>query len=147
MIALDNVIFDEIRKLASDPAQIQNLRTEKAKRDGAPEKIAVLQKEIEKINGQISRFMDLYGIGTFTIDQVSEKVKPLNEQKTAIEKEIAAIKGGGQELTARETYQLVKDFDEVLKRDNFDEIRLMIETLIYNIVIDNDHVQINWKFL
>lgn len=147
MIALDNVVFDEIRKLSADPAHIQHLRDKKAKEDGTPEKIAILKKEIDKINAQISRFMDLYGVGTFTIDQVSEKVNPLNEQKNGIEKEIAALKGGGQELTAKETYQIVKDFESILQRGDFDEIRLLIETLIYNIIIDNDIVQINWKFL
>lgn len=147
MTALDNIVFDEIRKLASDPARIQHMRDSKAKKDGTPEKIAVLQKEIEKINAQISRFMDLYGIGKFSIEQVSEKVDPLNAQKTALEKEIAALKGGGQELTVRETHNIIKDFEGVLQRNDFNEIRLMIETLIYNIVIDNEEIQINWKFL
>lgn len=147
MDELDNLVFEEIRKLAMDPDYITKARDEKEKYSNASDKIAILRKEIEKIDAQISRFMDLYGIGKFTIDQVSNKVDPLNEEKTKLEKEIDALSPDTCELTEEETIEIVKSFGDILDRGDFDEIRLTIETLIHKIVLDNDDVYIHWKFL
>lgn len=147
MTELDNIIFDEIKKLALDPDYILNIRAEKLRKSDAPNKIAIIKKEIEKLNEQISRFMDLYGIGRFTIDQVSDKVDPLNDRKKALEKELESLTGDVGELTDEETIQIVKSFGDILSRGNFDEIRLVIESLIYYIELDNEDITIHWKFL
>ena len=147
MDELDTLIFEEIRKLAMDPDYMSNAREEKEKHSDAADKIAILKKEIAKIDVQISRFMDLYGIGKFTIDQVSNKVDPLNEERAKLENELSALTADTAELTEEETIEIVKSFGEILDRGDFDEIRLTIETLIDHIVLDNDDVYIHWKFL
>lgn len=147
MEELDALVFAEIRQLALDPDYIRNARAEKAKGDDAPNKIAIIRKEIDKLNEQISRFMDLYGIGQFTIDQVSAKVDPLNEQRKALEKELESLNAETGELTEEETLHIVKNFEEAFERGDFNAIRLIIETLIYYIELDNDYVYIHWKFL
>ena len=147
MDELDALVFAEIRQLALDPDYIRNAQTEKLKQSDAPNKIAIIKKEIEKIDEQISRFMDLYGIGKFTIDQVSNKIDPLNERRTSLEKELESLNASTGELTEEETLRIVKSFEEALEREDFNEIRLIIETLIYYIEIDNEDVYIHWKFL
>lgn len=147
MEALDNIVFDEIKKLALDPDYINLLKTEKRNRTDATDKIAILQKEIEKIDEQISRFMDLYGIGKFTIDQVSGKVDPLNEQKNGLLNELESLNADTGTLSTDETIKLVTSFGDILNRGNLDEIRLVIESLIYYIELDNEDVYIHWKFL
>ena len=144
---LDALVFAEIRQLALDPEYIRNAQKEKLKQSDAPNKISIIKKEIEKIDEQISRFMDLYGIGKFTIDQVSSKIDPLNERRTSLEKELESLNASTGELTEEETLRIVKSFEEALERDDFNEIRLIIETLIYYIEIDNEDVYIHWKFL
>lgn len=146
MNELDNLVFNEIRKLAL-PDHIQNLRDNKKNNSEAIDKIAILKKEIDKLDEQISRFMDLYGIGKFTIDQVSQKVDPLNESRTKLEKELDELTATNGDLTKEETIEIVKSFDDILDRGNFEEIRLTIETLISYIEIDNDDIYIHWKFL
>lgn len=146
MAELDNIIFDEIRKLALDPNYIHEIRAEKESRSETPNKIEILKQEIEKIDEQISRFMDLYGIGKFTIDQVSGKIDPLNEQKNGLEKELAELNAETGNLTEEETIKIVSSFEEVLARGDFYEIRLLIESLIYYIEIDNEDITIHWKF-
>lgn len=147
MDELDNLVFEEIRKLAMDPDYMSNAREEKEKHSDAADKIAILKKEIAKIDAQISRFMDLYGIGKFTIDQVSSKVDPLNEERGKLENELNALIADTAELTEEETIEIVKSFGEILDRGDFNEIRLTIETLIDHIVLDGDDVYIHWKFL
>lgn len=147
MAELDQIVFDEIRKLALDPDYIHNARMENLKNTDNAEKIAILEKEIASLDAQISRFMDLYGIGKFTIDQVSGKIDPLNEQRSKLENELNSLTAESGELTEEETIKIVQSFGDILDRGNFDEIRLTIESLIYYIEIDNEDVYIHWKFL
>lgn len=148
MTELNNLVFNEVRKLAFDPEYFQTVRKDKPKTD-EPNKIEIIEKEIEKIDEQISRFMDLYGIGKFTIDQVSGKVDPLNEQRKKLEKELDALNAEAGRLTEEEAVEILRDFAELLEVGDmeFDEIRAMIELLIYFIEIDNEDVYIHWKFV
>jgi site-specific DNA recombinase len=146
MNELDTIIFDEIRKLATDPEYFHVIQKEKAETSDSPNKIDILKKEIRNIDEQISRFMDLYGIGKFTIDQVSGKVDPLNEQKKGLEKELEALNADLNVMTEAEVQEIVSTFSEVLESGELNAIRLAIETLISYIELDNDDVYIHWKF-
>lgn len=143
---LDNIILGEIKKLKLDPDYFNQIRSNKKEAPEVQSKIDILKAEIEKIDFQISRFMDLYGIGKFTIDQVTNKVDPLNEQKTALEKEIKALTRSAGELTEEEALIIIEKFDEIIERNNYDEIRLMIDSLIYYIELDDEDIFIHWKF-
>lgn len=147
MSELDNAVFEEIRQLAMDPDFISNARADKANRDDTPNKVAILQSKIKSLDEQISRFMDLYGIGKFTIDQVSGKIDPLNEERAKLEKELENLVGETGGLTEAETIEIVKSFEEIFARGDFEEIRRVIELLIYYIELDGDKVTIHWKFI
>lgn len=147
MEELDAMIFDEIKKLAIDPEYMTKLKQDKKDRlDSEPNKIDILEKEIKAIDDQISRFMDLYGIGKFTIDQVSDKVDPLNEKRNALAHELNKLNAESGKLSEEEAIEIVNSFDDILERGDFNEIRLTIESLIYYIELDNDDVIIHWKF-
>lgn len=143
---LDDLIINEIKKLATDPEYFHVIRKEKEEAYDSPNKIDLLKTEIKKLNDQISRFMDLYGLGTFTIDQVSEKVNPLNEQKKGLEKELENLNAEINVMTEEEVQEIVSTFAEVMDRGDLNEIRLVIETLISYVEVDNDDVYIHWKF-
>jgi site-specific DNA recombinase len=146
MEELDNLIFNEIKKLALDPEYIHEIRDNKRKESDNPNKIEIINREISIIDSQISRFMDLYGVGAFTIDQVSEKVEPLNNKKNNLLKELESLNADLGDLSVVQAIEIIKSFDEVFNRGDLDEIRLVIEQLIYYIEIDEDDVYIHWKF-
>lgn len=146
MKELDDLVINEIRKLALAPEYIENAKHKKNEHSDDAHKIEILEKEIKNVEAQISRFMDLYGIGKFTIEQVSGKVDPLNEQKRALEKELNALTSTGEELTEEEIIEYVKSFEEALALGDFDKTRAIIETLIHYIEIDNEDVYIHWTF-
>ena len=146
MNELDNIVFDEIRKLATDPEYFHLIRKEKEESNDAPNKIDIIKGEIQKLDDQISRFMDLYGIGKFTIDQVSGKVDPLNEQKRGLEKELESLNADPDTMSEEAVQEIVTKFSEIMDRGEFNEIRLAIESLISFVELDNDDVYIHWKF-
>lgn len=146
MEVLDEIVLNEIKKLAIDPEYIKTLSEKKPANTETPDKIKILTDEIENIDDQISRFMDLYGIGKFTIDQVSSKIDPLNEKRSALEKEIGKLNMERGAIDNEKVIEILSSFEDVLERGNFDEIRLVIESLIYYIEIDEDDIYIHWKF-
>lgn len=148
MEELDEIVFNEIRKLAIDPEYIRTLRREEKKNaTDTPNKIQIIENEIEKINDQISRFMDLYGIGKFTIDQVSSKIDPLNESRSRLEKELNSLNAEAGRLSEEEAIELVTSFEDIIEGGDFDEIRQLLTSLIYYIELDEDDVYIHWKFI
>lgn len=143
---LDNIIIEEIKKLAVDPEYFHVIKNAKDEKSDTPNKIDIIKKEIDKLDDQISRFMDLYGIGKFTIDQVSGKIDPLNEQKKTLEKELEGLNATTDTMSQEEMLEIASTFAEALEGENINEIRLVIESLISYIEIDNDDVYIHWKF-
>jgi site-specific DNA recombinase len=146
MNELDDIVFNEIKKLAMYPDYISKIKTDKAIKADTPNKIEVIEKEIAKLDEQISRFMDLYGIGKFDIEQVSQKVDPLNESRNSLLKELEALNAESGRLSVEEAQKIVESFSDILDGGDFEEIRTVIEMLIYYIEIDNDIVRIHWKF-
>lgn len=142
---LDNLILAEIRKLSTDPNRIAEIQKNKPKKN-EPDKTEILEKEISKIDTQISRFMDLYGEGLFTIDQVKGKVDPLNEKRKNIIREVEKLNAEAGKLSPQELNEIVETIPDVLDLGDYDEVRNLIETLIYYIELDNDDVYIHWKF-
>lgn len=145
MEALDNIVFDEIRKLAVDPNYIHEIKKENYSQEDI-DKENILKKEIAKIDSQKSRFMDLYGIGEFTVDELQEKVAPLNDQKKRLEIELENLTADKSKMSEEEVFEIVSNFSDVIDRGDFEEIRLLVNSLIDRIEIDGDDVTFKWKF-
>lgn len=143
---LDNIVLAEIKKLAINPDYIRQVQAQKIEKSDAAEQIKILRKEIKKIDEQISRFMDLYGVGQFTIEQVMGKVDPLNLQRYALNNEINYLSRTPGQLSEEETLEILSTIDEVIDGGDFKDIRNMIESLIHKIELDEDNVYIYWKF-
>lgn len=143
---LDTLVFNEIRKLALNTDYIKELKNDKKETQNEPNRVEIIENKIKDIDEQISRFMDLYGIGKFTIEQVSSKTDPLNETRKNLKKELDSLNASLGKITEEETIKLVNSFEEVLSYGDFEEIRTLIESLIYYIELDNEKVFIHWKF-
>lgn len=143
---LDNIVLGEIKTLAMNPDYYHTLRNENLSKTDNATKISLIKNEIEKLNNQISRFMDLYGLGQIPVEQITEKVTSLNEQRTALERELDSICGSDEIMTEEEVAEIVCSFDEVLSVGELNEVRAVIEALIDHIEIDNEDVCIHWKF-
>ena len=138
---LNKLVFDEISKLALDPSFVHET---KAKVDNT-DKIKVLQKEIAKIEKQKSRFMDLYGLGTFSPEEIQAKIIPLHAQQVKIEEEIASLTDD-KSVSENDTLQILSKWDDILNHGDFEQIRSLINALIAKIEIDGDDITIFWKF-
>ena len=143
---LDDIVLGEIKKLALNPEYIREVQDLRIEKSDAGERIEILKKEIKKIDAQISRFMDLYGVGQFTIEQVMNKVDPLNLQRYALNNEIESLSRTPGQLSEEETLEILETVEEVIEAGDFEDIRKIIESLILKIELDDDEITIYWKF-
>jgi site-specific DNA recombinase len=141
---LDLAIMFELNKLAIDPEYVDHVRQNKPKND-VNEKIKSITSEIEKINSQISKMMDLYALGTIDMDVISTKVSELNKTKTALQKEIDSLDiPDSDEMTVDEIQSIAAMMSD--EKLTLQDKRNIIQSLIYYIEIDNDDILIHWKF-
>jgi len=144
---LEGLVFDEIKKLATDPDYISQVKDLKVKDEFIDDSIAILQAEIAKLEKQISKYMDLYSMDSLSYEEVEDKIKPLSARKKSLSSELEVLTEEiTPALTEENTITLVQSFEDILERGDYDEIKLTLDTLIKKIVIDGEDVTIYWNF-
>ena len=141
---LDLAIMFELNKLAIDPEYVDHVRQNKPKND-VNEKIKSITSEIEKIDSQISKMMDLYALGSIDLDVISTKVAELNKTKLSLQKEMTSLDvPDSDEMTIEEIQSIAAMMSD--EKLSLTDKRNIIQSLIYYIEIDNDDILIHWKF-
>lgn len=143
---LDAVVFDEIRKLQTDPNYVLELRSQNNDLDAEEKKSEVLRKEIEKLDAQRSRLIDLYGLGGFSVEELQEKVEELEKQRERLQDDLEELEKEKPAVGVDEVREMVKSFSDILDRGKYEEIRVVLESLIRRIEIDGDNITIYWTF-
>ena len=144
MDVLEGAILDEINRLIIDPNRIEEVRENRPVNDNA-EKIKTITSEIEKIDTQISKMMDLYALGTIDLDVISSKVGELNNTKISLQKEIASLDVPNSDATMSE--EEIRSIAALMKDDlPLEDRRNIVQSLIHHIEIDEDNIIIHWKF-
>lgn len=143
---LDNIIWNEIRKLSIDPEYIDKLKN-KSEKTPEMEQIMVIEKQIKSISNQLSKYADLYSLGTYTLKELDDKTKPLAEQRDKLMIDLEKIKTKSSLISADQVIKIVSSFEEVLEKGNLQDKRTIIEQLISKIEIDGDDITIHWNFI
>ena len=140
---LDEIIFEEIRKLKSDPLYIPTVQCSVDNTD----KKNMIKDRIAQIESQVSRFMDLYSVGGMDLDVVTGKVNPLNAEKKSLKAELEELES--QESSPApigDIISLVDEFEEVVAEGDCQKIHGVVSTLIEKVVIDGADIRIHWNF-
>ena len=137
---LDSLVFDEIRKLATDPSYYPQVKEE----DETP---AIIEAEIQKIDKQLLKVMDLFSLEKMPFDILQTKVTDLTEQRDRLQNELIILnKTRKRKLSQADAILYAESFADVLDHGDYEDIRQVIETLIDQIVIDGDDITIYWRF-
>ncbi len=146
MLDLDYVVIEAITHLSIDPEYVEEVKHNKPINDvGA--KIKTINKEIESISSQISNMMDLYSLGNMPIDVINQKVTTLNNTKTALEKELESLDVPDTDDEGMTTEQIQTLASVMNNKDlTLEDKRKIVASLIYYIEIDDENIEIHWKF-
>lgn len=146
LTTLNETIKAEVRKLIFDPAYFEEVKTDQNHDEVKNEKADVLKKQIEKLEEQRGRFLDLYGFGTFTAEELQSKVEPLKDQIQQLTEELSELEADRPVMEEEKAVELISSFADVIDSGNDEEIRKVIEALISKIEIDVDDILIHWNF-
>lgn len=141
---LEQLVLGEIRKLAVDREYLDRLA--EADPDPDDRELAALQSELDSVTSQISRYMDLYALGSIRIDDVDRAITPLTARRSAIEKRIRQVRETDDRLSKADAAERLKEFGDIIEDGSYDDLRLIITTLIRKIVIEDKDVIIYWRF-
>lgn len=145
MDELDNIIFEEIRKLAVDPAYLAEITA--GSPDSFDDQIKTIESYITKLDDQISKLMDLYSTSGIPLNILEEKIHRINDQRNKLEHEAERIQAENEErLTKAEIIGIASSFSDILDRGDFFEIRNVLTTLIDKIVLAGNDITIYWTF-
>lgn len=136
MDALDKLIFDEIRKLRLETIEIPS-------EDKKPSN----SRQIERLNKQINKLLDLYSVGGIPLDALQDKIREIDEQRKVLESEdLQSEIARKQAANRNEIVNAINSFDDILASGDFVRIRNLLNTLIDRIVVNDDDIQIFWRF-
>ena len=76
-------------------------------------------------------------------DVVQKKIAELTEQKKKLTDQLDEAEA---HTPKNEILDIARSFSDVLDSGDFDEIRLLLTTLIRKVVVDGDDVTIYWNF-
>lgn len=132
MDVLDEMIFDQIRQLSLDPDYVPEQPQEENNSE-------IILSEILRIEKQISKLLDLYGLDQIPMEQLQDKIAELSARKSNLEKQ---LKVPVKRVDRRDIVDLAK----VLNSGSFEEIRTVLFELIDKIYLDGEDVEIHWNF-
>lgn len=128
---LESMVLGEIAKFAAAPVKEVNRRdTSKPIRD-----------EIKKIDRQRMRILDLYAVGSYSIEELQKKLDPLMERKAKLTAQLEAPR-----TSREEAVKAFKSYRDVVERGTQEDLRILVHTLIDKIEIDGDDLYIHWAF-
>ena len=144
--ALDKVVLDEIKKLATDPDYIDTILVDNQPTEDGSD-CQVIRDRITEIDKQISKLVDLYQIGGIDFNTINEKIVLLNEDKSSLEFSLDNEPISTPVLSLDETKQILTTFSEVIDSATPEELRDLVHSLIDGIIINGEDLEIHWKFI
>ena len=144
MDEFDAMIFDEIKKLSLDPEYFEEVKTSERNDD---EQIEIISEEISKLDDQIRKLLELYSVNGIPLDALQEKINNLDNQRKRLENHLEDLRQEqSPKMSREEAAEIINIFEDVLKRNDIDEVRAVISSLIDKIVVQEEKLQIFWKF-
>lgn len=140
---LENIVLNEIKKLALDSKYIHKINQIKTDETFNNQKNSI-SKEIAKIDKQRAKLLELYTSDFFSIEELTEKIKNLNEYKNKLENDLKKL--DDKEISKEKIIKILSTFNEVIDNTSIEEKRLFLSALIDKILINDESIKIKWKF-
>ena len=145
---LENFVINEIKKYAENPHLLYEIKKE-------PFEIgptAAVQEEINQLNGEISRLMDLYQTNddTLQVDNVAERINELYQKKiTLINMYKTDNKDFKRDFSVESAKLIIADIVKAatVNEENLQFIRYSLMRLLKKITIDEGKVTFHWSFI
>lgn len=130
---IDEIVISEILKL-----NLSDIEVSEAPAAVLPDN----KSEIENIDKQISRLIDLYAICGEDVEELANKIKDLKAKKKALEK----INVRPFKMTRKHMMKTLEIAKDTFENGTIEDKRKIVDALISKVELFNDTVKITWKF-
>lgn len=140
---LDALVVNEIYSLLNNPQLLKQITNEKSAPKQTVDK-ARLNNRLRQIDKEISRLIDLYQLGNISMDDISNRVDALNNERRTIEKILSQCEN--DEIDSKTLFtDNLKLFEANYTSADLTTKRLLISNIIQSITITNQQVHIEWR--
>lgn len=143
---LDQIVIDELHQLAYNKDYANRMFDHCADSNGTINNNAIMA-QIQKVDDQISRMIDLYQVGTLPMNQISDRIKKLQAEKEALENSIDKDTPSLEKKREQFFYTL-SQFDEIFGQNaesTLEQRRLFVSSIIESIWIDEEDIEIKCR--
>lgn len=147
---LEKYVLDTIREYHENPHLLYEIKKEPME-IGPPNKV---QEDINQINGEISRLMDLYQTNdtTLQVDNVAERINELYQRKITLinmyNHDKDKGKGLQRDFSVESAKLVIADImAATVNEENLQFIRYSLMRLLKKITIDGDKISLQWSFI
>lgn len=139
---LDALICSQVDALISHQGVLDTVLQSAEKGKRVEVNKAALRKRIAEIDGQITKLIDLYQVGSIPMEVITSRVNALSAERASLQSKADApdsVPAGDLFLEA------VDDHKNGFAAGDTDRRRLLLAALIERIVIDGRTVEIRWR--
>lgn len=141
---LDALVLEEIEKLSLDRSVFDNLAPEK---NTDTEDMELYQERLGSIDRQMERILNLYQAGVMELDEISERMSELKEQRAEAEEALLELQGEERgTLPKPEAWDMICSLSDITEHGTPDELFSLVHTLIEKIEVLNGEITIHWAF-
>lgn len=150
VVVLDEIIINEIRKLFSNKEYLNlAMNSSKDTSGKTTNKRKALLKQIDNIQSQIGRLLDLYQIDDFPISDIQDRIKTLQHEKEVLESTLSSLTiSKKKKLTSKDVLSMEASFNEIIENGTDMEKQALVRTLIEKIIVHEEwnSFEIIWNF-
>lgn len=140
--ALDQLVQQEIRGMISQPDLLDVVIQAAADRHEVKIDRPALQKRIAEIDGQISKLVDLYQVGSIPMETITQRINTISTERAQLQEQLDAP----DLMPAVERFlQAIEDYKAGFDTGDTDNQRMFIASLVERIIIDGQSVDIRWR--
>ena len=148
---LEERIIKEIERLVNDEKYFQTIAGKSKKADirQIESDRTTLMQRIDALDLQISRVVDLYQLGTISIQEIGQRTRKLQEEKAALQTTLDGIViPEDDRLSVDEAQAILPKCALVLASDDMKAKRAMLKKVIQKIVLKAKvgEIDIHWNF-
>lgn len=144
---LEKIVYDEIKRLAENPHLLYELKKPPEDTEGKDDTV---HEEIDRINGEISRLMDLYQVNdsTIQVEDVAHRIDELYQNKVSLlNKSVPNVNRHTKLFTVENARLILSDLPAAIREGNTDIVRYSLLRLLDGIEVDGDSVYFRWSFV
>jgi site-specific DNA recombinase len=149
----DDLVWGTIVELMSSPELIREqverrMKSAQATPISPVDDIAAIEREVDKLKEQASRYNTAYGAGVLTLEQLKECVTPLNEKIRGLEAQIAKAPEQRQAMkadvppTADDIERFATQARQTLNGLNFEEKRAIVMNTVDRVIGTQQELQV-----